>query len=596
MALTKTQLIKDLAIKNADIASDAAINSSKITLTTVDKNAESGIVKFVRTSVSSGNTDPDTWEIITPDGTTVDISGTTTQGLQEAIDYAVNNGFDFFCHGGGIANRPVSDALGEVYRVSVPTANAGSGLTNATSSGTPLTGGSGTGLTVNITRSGGAVTGVSVNNKGSGYQNNDIVTLPANTFGTHGALQWYASTSSDVGVIQATKITIPPTQLRSFTFKSITLLITPTNTADAGLTFNSGMMLDFDFRGQIGYTGNGNAVEINPTDRHPYDVLAAGSGVTSAGQMVDSNIRIDTIAYIGHGSGFANDANSCFCIQTSCLRNTFTFGELNGSGYTSTDGTVTVRCGTGVLLHNKVINDNLFNIGSIHHHAKAGVQIGTSTDASAGIPLGNDFRIGLIELKEGAFPQTTDSVSTANAIDSFGSYNRYVFSATNGAGDFETGYYGQSSAAKETVIIRKCSGNTNAAEYINVNTNPQSFIWNGQEGFTETGNTKVKKLILDIGPELTIASGVITVTHSFHSVDTEGDAGTDDLVTINGGVAGQMLTLRAINDGRTIVLKDSTGNLRLNADRSLDHSRDSITLIYVDDSMGWVESTFTTND
>ena len=45
--------------------------------------------------------------------------------------------------------------------------------------------------------------------------------------------------------------------------------------------------------------------------------------------------------------------------------------------------------------------------------------------------------------------------------------------------------------------------------------------------------------------ELTIAAGVITRTRSNHTVDTQGDDATDDLDTINGGVEGDILLLRA---------------------------------------------------
>ena len=108
-------------------------------------------------------------------------------------------------------------------------------------------------------------------------------------------------------------------------------------------------------------------------------------------------------------------------------------------------------------------------------------------------------------------------------------------------------------------------------------------------------NLKAKKITLDMGGELTIASGIITATHSFHSVDTESDAGSDDLVTINGGTAGMLLTLRAADNARTVVVKDSTGNIRCGGDRTLDHSQDSITLLYLDDTNGWVETTFANN-
>lgn len=84
---------------------------------------------------------------------------------------------------------------------------------------------------------------------------------------------------------------------------------------------------------------------------------------------------------------------------------------------------------------------------------------------------------------------------------------------------------------------------------------------------------------------LTIAAGVITVTQSFHTVDTEGGAGTDDLVTItpsswmNSG-APVFLNLRAASSARDVVLKDGTGNLRLTADFTMTHSDDWIELVY----------------
>lgn len=80
---------------------------------------------------------------------------------------------------------------------------------------------------------------------------------------------------------------------------------------------------------------------------------------------------------------------------------------------------------------------------------------------------------------------------------------------------------------------------------------------------------------------LTIASGVITVTQSYHTVDTEGAAGTDDLDTIDdSGLADvSLITLRASSSSRTVVLKDGTGNLRLAGDCTLDNNDDTITLI-----------------
>ena len=78
--------------------------------------------------------------------------------------------------------------------------------------------------------------------------------------------------------------------------------------------------------------------------------------------------------------------------------------------------------------------------------------------------------------------------------------------------------------------------------------------------------------------ELTIATGAITVTRSYHSVDTEANAATDDLDTINGGAEGAIIILRANNSARTVVVKDGTGNLNLAGDFSLTSITDTITL------------------
>ena len=108
-----------------------------------------------------------------------------------------------------------------------------------------------------------------------------------------------------------------------------------------------------------------------------------------------------------------------------------------------------------------------------------------------------------------------------------------------------------------------------------------------QFSISSSGNVTAKtievdKVIYDQGAELTIASGAVTATHSYHTIDTESDASTDDLTTINGGATGQIIIIRAANAGRTVVVKDQDGNLRLagDADFTMDNSQDKLVLIY----------------
>jgi hypothetical protein len=81
---------------------------------------------------------------------------------------------------------------------------------------------------------------------------------------------------------------------------------------------------------------------------------------------------------------------------------------------------------------------------------------------------------------------------------------------------------------------------------------------------------------------LTIASGVITVTRQYHRVDTEGAAASDDLDTINGGVAGMLLVLQRQSNARAVTVRDNVGNIQLagSANCVLNNVFDKLMLIY----------------
>ena len=83
---------------------------------------------------------------------------------------------------------------------------------------------------------------------------------------------------------------------------------------------------------------------------------------------------------------------------------------------------------------------------------------------------------------------------------------------------------------------------------------------------------------LEEADELTINAGSITITKSYHTIDTEGDGATDDLDTIAGGTEGRILILRAEDDTHTVVLKNGA-NLILGADISLDDTSKHVVLI-----------------
>jgi len=97
----------------------------------------------------------------------------------------------------------------------------------------------------------------------------------------------------------------------------------------------------------------------------------------------------------------------------------------------------------------------------------------------------------------------------------------------------------------------------------------------------------IGKLNFKDATTLTISSGAVTVSQSYHYVDTEGGASTDDLDTINGGTAGDILYLRTADSSRTVVIRHGTGNIVTpdGNDYSLDSTYKVVALLF--DGTNW---------
>lgn len=92
--------------------------------------------------------------------------------------------------------------------------------------------------------------------------------------------------------------------------------------------------------------------------------------------------------------------------------------------------------------------------------------------------------------------------------------------------------------------------------------------------------------------ELTIAGGIVTATRTMHIVDTELDAATDDLVTINGGVDGDWLIISCVNAAREVVIKHNTGNIYTahQGDIILNDIRKKVVFYYDATNSRWVQN------
>lgn len=85
-------------------------------------------------------------------------------------------------------------------------------------------------------------------------------------------------------------------------------------------------------------------------------------------------------------------------------------------------------------------------------------------------------------------------------------------------------------------------------------------ILNGAQSFDQVN--------FEPATEVTIATGAVTLTQALHTVDTEGDASSDNLDTIT-MTEGDIAFLQAANDARTVVLTHNVGNILTSTGESI---------------------------
>ncbi len=116
----------------------------------------------------------------------------------------------------------------------------------------------------------------------------------------------------------------------------------------------------------------------------------------------------------------------------------------------------------------------------------------------------------------------------------------------------------------------------NGTDFVNVPLFSRSYAWENNHTF-EANAIIEGKTIQPTRSELTIASAVITVTSSVHTVDTEADAASDTLSTISGGSDGMDLYLSSANGTRVVIL-DTAGNISIDGASSISLTNTSMTV------------------
>jgi hypothetical protein len=304
--------------------------------------------------------DPDSWA-------EVDITGTTTEGLQEAIDHAQRYGYDFKVYGGGyqpmvwgvdyggnLANDPLTTTNGSAV---VVVALAGHGLTTgqqvtlaglATTNGVPDT-------ELNARHE---IAVVDVNSFSI------TATTPATSSGTGGgASGTYQHYGQDVSIIYCSSpVAFTPLEKMSVDLGSVSLIFAPSVT-DNGLTFDTGLMVDFNCGGQIGYAGDGAAVAFKPSGNLPLSF-------PNQYAIVDGRYRFNAIALYGT-PGAGASAVLFDCTDGPITGNHFQFAELNGGTY-----------GIRIEAAAHGFAGNIIQATDVHSSATYAVALGTDSDGA----------------------------------------------------------------------------------------------------------------------------------------------------------------------------------------------------------------------
>ncbi|NMC84285.1 MAG: hypothetical protein GYA58_03265 [Anaerolineaceae bacterium] len=144
-----------------------------------------------------------------------------------------------------------------------------------------------------------------------------------------------------------------------------------------------------------------------------------------------------------------------------------------------------------------------------------------------------------------------------------GSYNAaaktLTLTFTGGGGGGDGGHVIQIDGVDAAVRSRINFLTTNGLLAIDNSENDSTDVDIDLEGMIQEA---MKTLVFGSTVELTISSGSITPSQTYHTVDTQSDDAIDDLTTIDAGLDGQLLVIRPANDGRSVILRNGAGNIR----------------------------------
>lgn len=361
------------------------------------------------------------WNVIDAYGAPVSTIGTTSQGLQEAINFSTSNGQCLRVYGqAGLSVGTQSATLNSsttITGLSTASLLVGDWVT-AAAGGIPLFS--------KIT---------SIDSASQIHISNAATVTATRTLAFSRVAPGHPS---QIGTTAT--ISIPPVELWSAEIYNVNLTC-GTNVNGPCLQFDSAIIMDFTWQGGVIVyqpgtpTASSNVVLFKPTNPVPQDGVI---GIAASRIYISNNAS--------PANGVANAVWQLDCSAGTISNNHFGTEELNGTGFGSSANT-----NYGIeLLPGAASNceQNIFDIAYIHLVLTTGVQIGVNSTNAANLRH-NIWHVGAIRT----------AGASAGGLNSYGSYDQFdIGGITNEEGTLNQGVFLQASSNGNKVNYGQISG------------------------------------------------------------------------------------------------------------------------------------------